>query len=243
MLGRVFAPFGLCVFAAFGLVIAGFGSRDRCLWTSDCCVWACDCCSVLYIGRFCTVLSCTVPYSARIYCIALGPIRQTHDFVISCVWRLRLVVLGDRCWLRTHSLAGRGRRARNLPARCLLTDDVRQTMQYGRPWIPGRSFQFTIDGSHYSQNPSGEEWDTLGQSSYAVLGPPTGRLCEECLDFRLSAGPFAESLCLACLHTRAIAAKWLDITAKLWGLRAMRSGEYGVARKFLLKITPSDSQE
>ena len=26
---------------------------------------------------------------------------------------------GGRCWLRPHSPAGRGRRARNLPARCL----------------------------------------------------------------------------------------------------------------------------
>ena len=76
------------------------------------------------------------------------------------------------------------------------------------------------------------------------MGPPTGRLCEECLDYRISFGPlFEEGLCLACMHSYVIAAKWYDITAKLWGLRAMRSWEYGVARKFLLKNTPADSQE
>ena len=69
------------------------------------------------------------------------------------------------------------------------------------------------------------------------------RRCLDCFAYRFTARPFATEICLECVHRHLIAAKWLDLTAKMWGRRAMKFWEYGDARKFLLKRAPCDRQE
>ena len=75
----------------------------------------------------------------------------------------------------------------------------------------------------------------------AMKGPPTARRCELCQAYRFTASPFAGELCLQCCHSWYIGCKWHYLVAKSWGRRAMKSWEYGVARKFLYKHTPTDS--
>ncbi len=76
-----------------------------------------------------------------------------------------------------------------------------------------------------------------------TAGPPNMRRCVVCFAYRLTARPFAGELCLEYIHRRLVAAKWLDICAKMWGRRNAGFWEYGVAWKYLARCGQSDSQE
>ena len=109
---------------------------------------------------------------------------------------------------------------------------------YGRPWVPGSVFPYTVDSSIYERNTA---MDTHTPRTRATKGPPTARRCEDCKAYRFTASPFAGDVCLQCCHSWYIGCKWHYLVAKSWGRRAMQSWEYGVALKYLHKHPPTDS--
>ena len=69
------------------------------------------------------------------------------------------------------------------------------------------------------------------------------RRCIDCFAYRFTARPFAEEICMECIHHRLIVAKWLNLCAKMWGRRTTGFWGQAVARKYLAKGSLNESQE